>query len=53
MARLLPSGDLVVWPDAGHSPQLERPDQFVALLAASARRLLGKRLGLLARRTKK
>jgi hypothetical protein len=36
LAALLPSGELVVWPDAGHSPQLERPDDFMALLAASA-----------------
>ncbi len=53
MARLLPAGELVVWPDAGHSPQLERPDQFVALLAVSARRLLGKRLRLLLSRATK
>ncbi len=53
MARLLPAGELVVWPDAGHSPQLERPDQFVALLAVSARRLLGKRLRLLLNRATK
>jgi pimeloyl-ACP methyl ester carboxylesterase len=54
MARLLPRGELVVWPDAGHSPQLERPDQFVALLAAvSAPRLLGKRLRRLLGRAKR
>jgi pimeloyl-ACP methyl ester carboxylesterase len=53
MARLLPCGELVIWPDAGHSPQLERPDQFVALLAVSARRLLGKHLRLLLVRAKK
>jgi pimeloyl-ACP methyl ester carboxylesterase len=53
MAMLLASGELVVWPDAGHSPQLERPDQFVALVAASARRLLGKRLGMLLLRVKR
>ena len=53
MARLLPSGDLVVWPDAGHSPQLERPDAFVALLAPSARRVLGERLRLLLGRAKR
>lgn len=46
MARLVPCGELVVWPDAGHSPQLERPDQFVALLVLWARRLRGKRLRL-------
>jgi len=53
MARLLPSGDLVVWPDAGHSPQLERPDAFVALLAPSARRVLAERLRLLLGRAKR
>jgi len=53
MARLLPCGELVVWPGVGHSPQLERPDQFVALLAASARRLLGKRLRLLLGRARR
>lgn len=53
MASLLPHGELVTWPDAGHSPQLERPDPFVALLDGSARRSslygwrrLGKRLQL-------
>ena len=53
MAGLLPSGELVVWTDAGHSPQLERPDRFVALLAMSARRLLGKRLRLLLGRARR
>jgi pimeloyl-ACP methyl ester carboxylesterase len=53
MARLLPSGDLVIWPDAGHSPQLERPDAFVALLAPSARRVLGERVRLLLGRAKR
>jgi pimeloyl-ACP methyl ester carboxylesterase len=53
MAALLPAGELVVWPDAGHSPQLERPDDFVALLVASARRVLGKRLGMLLIRARK
>lgn len=47
MARLLPRGELRVWPDVGHSPQLERPDRFVALLAESPRPHLGKRLRLL------
>ena len=42
MARLL-GGELLVWPDTGHSPQLERPDQFVDLLASAGRRLLRKR----------
>jgi 3-oxoadipate enol-lactonase len=53
MAGLLPCGELVVWHDAGHSPQLERPDQFVALLALSARRLFRKHLRLLLGRAKK
>jgi pimeloyl-ACP methyl ester carboxylesterase len=53
MARLLPGGDLVVWPDTGHSPQLERPDRFVELLIGSARRSLGKRFRLLLRRATK
>src|ERR1700693_3003715 len=53
MARLLPSGVVVIGPDAGHSPQLERPDAFVALLEASRGQALGKRLGLLFRRAKK
>jgi pimeloyl-ACP methyl ester carboxylesterase len=53
MARLIPSGELVIWRDAGHSPQLERPDDFVALLARSVRRLLGKRLGMILGRAKK
>ena len=48
-----PSAELVVWPDAGHSPQLERPDAFVALLAPSARRLLARRLRLLLGRAKR
>jgi pimeloyl-ACP methyl ester carboxylesterase len=53
MARLLPGGELLVWPDAGHSPPLERPDRFAALLAASARRSVGKRFRLLLRRARK
>ena len=53
MARLLPSAELVIWPDAGHSPQLERPDAFVALLAPSARRLLARRLRLFLGRAKR
>jgi hypothetical protein len=28
----------VVWPEVGHSPQVERPDEFVRLLLTSARR---------------
>jgi pimeloyl-ACP methyl ester carboxylesterase len=38
MAQLLPNGRLVVWPEVGHSPQIERPDEFVRLLVTSARR---------------
>jgi pimeloyl-ACP methyl ester carboxylesterase len=53
MASLLPCGELVIWPDTGHSPQLERPERFVALLAVSARRLLGKRWRLLLDRAKR
>ncbi|MGZ6125443.1 MAG: alpha/beta fold hydrolase, partial [Myxococcales bacterium] len=53
MARLLPGGELVVWPDTGHSPQLERPDRFVELLVGSARGSLGKRFRLLLRRARK
>jgi alpha-beta hydrolase superfamily lysophospholipase len=33
-ADLLPRGKLVVWPDVGHSPQVESPDAFVRLLAS-------------------
>jgi pimeloyl-ACP methyl ester carboxylesterase len=43
MARLL-GGKLLVWPDVGHSPQLERPDRFVEVLAAEVRGLYRKRL---------
>ena len=38
MAQLLPRGRLVVWPEVGHSAQVERPDEFVRLLVTSARR---------------
>ena len=38
MAQLLPRGRLMVWPEVGHSPQVERPDEFVRLLVTSARR---------------
>jgi pimeloyl-ACP methyl ester carboxylesterase len=38
MARRLPRGRLVAWPDVGHSPQIERPDEFVRLVVASAQR---------------
>ena len=37
-ANLLPGARLVVWPQVGHSPQLERPDDFVQLLVAVTRR---------------
>jgi 3-oxoadipate enol-lactonase len=37
MAKQLPRGRLVVWPEVGHSPQVERPDEFVRLLVTSAR----------------
>jgi pimeloyl-ACP methyl ester carboxylesterase len=53
MARLLPGGELVVWRDTGHSPQLERPARFAALLVRSARGSLGKRFRLLLRRAMK
>jgi pimeloyl-ACP methyl ester carboxylesterase len=36
MAQALRHGELVVWPDVGHSPQLERPDEFLGLLIVSA-----------------
>jgi 3-oxoadipate enol-lactonase len=41
MAQLLGRGERVVWPGVGHSPQLERPDEFARLLtdwAARSRR---------------
>lgn len=38
LAELLPRSELLVWPEVGHSPQVERPDEFVRLLVASARR---------------
>lgn len=44
MAQLLPRGRLVVWPEVGHSPQVERPDEFVRLLVTSARRSPAMRL---------
>src|SRR5262249_46781731 len=53
MASSLPSAELVVWPDVGHSPQLERPDAFVALLSSSRRGLLARRLRLLLGRAKR
>lgn len=37
LAALLPCGELVIWPEVGHSPQIERPDSFVALLASAVR----------------
>jgi 3-oxoadipate enol-lactonase len=39
-AELLPRGRLMVWPDVGHSAQVERPDAFVGLLEEAARRSL-------------
>jgi len=53
MARLLPAAEMVVWPDTGHSPQLERPDEFVALLASSRRGLLARRLRMMLGRAKR
>jgi len=53
MARLLPGGELVVWPDTGHSPQLEQPRRFAALLIRSARGSVGKRFRLLLGRAMK
>lgn len=44
MAKRLVHGELVVWPEAGHAPQLERPDDFVALLVAATRPSLAARL---------
>jgi 3-oxoadipate enol-lactonase len=38
LAMLLPRGELRVWPDVGHAPQVERPDEFVQLLVAMAAR---------------
>jgi pimeloyl-ACP methyl ester carboxylesterase len=38
LAEGLPRSELLVWPEVGHSPQLERPEEFVALLVAAARR---------------
>jgi 3-oxoadipate enol-lactonase len=32
MVQLLANGRLVVWPEVGHSPQVERPDAFVRRL---------------------
>jgi pimeloyl-ACP methyl ester carboxylesterase len=34
MARLMPSGELLAWPGVGHSPQLERPEEFMESLMA-------------------
>jgi pimeloyl-ACP methyl ester carboxylesterase len=38
MAEVLPRGKLLVWPEVGHSPQVERPDEFARLLLKFARR---------------
>lgn len=43
-AEILPRGQLLVWSQVGHSPQIERPDAFILLLVAAARRSLGVRL---------
>jgi pimeloyl-ACP methyl ester carboxylesterase len=32
LAHALPRSRLVIWPDVGHSPQLEQPERFVQLL---------------------
>ena len=53
MARLLPCARLVVWPESGHSPQLERPDAFMTLLASSRQGLIARRLRLLIGRAKR
>jgi pimeloyl-ACP methyl ester carboxylesterase len=53
MAGLLPEGELVVWPDAGHSPQIERPEDFVALLARRVPGPLGGRVGRWLRRVRR
>ncbi|MFL5392744.1 MAG: alpha/beta fold hydrolase [Myxococcales bacterium] len=34
MAHLMRHGELRAWPEVGHSPQIERPDEFVDLLIA-------------------
>jgi len=34
MAQLMRHGELRAWPEVGHSPQIERPDEFVDLLIA-------------------
>jgi 3-oxoadipate enol-lactonase len=38
MITSVPRGELVVWPEAGHAPQLERPDDFAVLLWSFLRR---------------
>jgi pimeloyl-ACP methyl ester carboxylesterase len=38
MVTLLTSAELRVWPQVGHSPQLERPAEFIGLLADVVRR---------------
>lgn len=43
-AGLIPRAQLLVWPQVGHSPQMERPDAFVLLLVVAARRSLRARL---------
>ncbi len=31
-AQKLPQGRLIIWPNVGHTPQLERPERFVKIL---------------------
>lgn len=35
-AMLVPGAELVLWPDCGHTPQLEQPDDFNRLLVRLA-----------------
>jgi len=43
-SAMIPRARLAVWPQVGHSPQLERPDDFALLLIAEARRSAWRRL---------
>lgn len=43
MAEGIAESRLVVWPDVGHSPQLEQPDRFVQLLMAFVEEHAGRR----------
>jgi len=38
-ATLVPGAELVLWPDCGHTPQLEQPEDFNRLLARLAARV--------------